>query len=128
MKEKIDMEWLLNQTAAMRYAIEDTRAVLSVKGGLTNPLAFTARLGDLTRSTSFLLAEAHFKTLEYFGRITHVGRESSRGLAIGTLAVDLLSGYTVLSQRGRWSYLVQHQDWNLMHLRGANRILDMSAA
>src|SRR5947199_3586935 len=128
MKEKIDMEWLLNQTAAMRHAIRDTQAVLSVKGGVPNPLAFTARLGDLTRSTSFLLVEANFKTLEYFSRITHVGQEGSRGLALGTLAADLLSGYTMLNQRGRWRYLVQPQDWNLMHLRGANRILDTSAA
>jgi ubiquinone biosynthesis protein len=128
MKEKIDMEWLLNQTAAMRHAIQDTRAVFSVKDGVPNPLVFTARLGDLTRSTSFLLVEAHFKTLEYFSRIIHVGQEGSRELALGTLAADLLSGYTILNQRGQWRYLVQPQDWNLMHLRGANRILDTSAA
>ncbi len=122
------MEWLLNQTAAMRHAIQDTRAVFSIKDGIPNPLAFTARLGDLTRSTSFLLVEANFKTLEYFSRITHVGQEGSRGLALGTLAADLVSGYTILNQRGQWRYLVQPQDWNLMHLRGANRILDTSAA
>ncbi len=122
------MEWLFNQTDAVRHAIQDTRAVLSVKDGVPNPLAFTARLSDLTRSTSFLLVEAHFKTLEYFSRIIHVGREGSRELALGTLAIDLLSGYTFLNQRERWSYLVQPQDWNLMHLRGANRILDTSAA
>ena len=122
------MEWLLNQTHAMRHAIQDTRAVLSVKDGVPNPLVFTARLGDLTRSTSFLLVEAHFKTLEYFSRILHVGQEGSRELAIGTLAADLLSGYTMLNQRERWSFLVQPQDWNLMHLRGANRILDTSAS
>jgi len=34
----------------------------------------------------------------------------------------------MLNQRERWSFLVQPQDWNLMHLRGANRILDTSAA
>src|SRR5437764_8543225 len=34
----------------------------------------------------------------------------------------------MLNQRERWSFLVQSQDWNLMHLRGANRILDTSAA
>jgi ubiquinone biosynthesis protein len=122
------MEWLLNQTHAMRHAIQDTRAVLSVKDGIPNPLVFTARVSDLTRSTSFLLVEAHFKTLEYFSRIIHMGQEGSRELAIGTLAVDLLSGYTFLNQRKRWQYLVQPQDWNLMHLRGANRILDTSAA
>jgi predicted unusual protein kinase regulating ubiquinone biosynthesis (AarF/ABC1/UbiB family) len=122
------MEWLFNQSDAMRHAIQDTRAVFSVKESVPNLLAFTARLTDLTRSTSFLLAEAHFKTLEYFSRITHVGQEGSRELAIGTLAADLLSGYTFLNQRERWHYLVQPQDWHLMHLRGANRILDTSAA
>ena len=122
------MEWLLNQTYAMRDAIKDTRAAFSFKDGVPNLLAFTARLSDLTRSSSFLLVEAHFKTLEYFSRIMHVGQEGSRELAIGTLAVDLLSGYTLLNQRERWSFLVQPRDWNLMHLRGANRILDTSAA
>jgi len=122
------MEWLLNQTHAMRHAIQDTRAAFSVKDGVPNLLTFTARLSDLTRSTSFLLVEAHFKTLEYFSRITHVGQEGSRGLALGTLAVDLLSGYSFLNQRERWHYLIQPQDWNVMHLRGANRILDTSAA
>ena len=122
------MEWLLNQTAAMSHALEDTRAVFSVKDGLSHPLAFTARLSDLVRSTSFLLMEAHSKTLEYYSRIINVGKEGSRGLALGTLAADLLSGYTFLNQRERWHYLVQPQDWNVMHLRGANRILDTSAA
>ena len=122
------MGWLLDQTAAVSHALEDTRAVLSVKDRVPNLLAFTARLSDLTRSTSFLLVEAHFKTLEYLSRITHVGQEGSRELAIGTLAADLLSGYTFLNQRERWHYLVQPQDWHLMHLRGANRILDTSAA
>src|SRR5436305_666850 len=128
LKEKIDMEWLLNQTHAMRHAIQDTRAALSVKTGVPNLLAVTARMSDLTRSTSFLLMEAHFKTLEYFSRILHVGQEGSRELAIGTLVADLLSGYTMLNQRERWSLQVQPQDWNLMHLRGANRILDTSAS
>ena len=122
------MEWLLNQTTAMSRALEDTRAVFSVKDGLSHPLAFTARLSDLVRSTSFLLMEAHSKTLEYYSRIINVGQEGSRGLTLGTLAADLLSGYTFLNQRERWHYLVQPQDWNVMHLRGANRILDTSAA
>jgi len=122
------MEWLLNQTAAMSHALEDTRAVLSVKGGLSHPLAFTARLSDLMRSTSFLLVEAHSKTLEYYSRMTHLGQEGARSVALGTLAIDLLSGYTALNQRERWQRLLQPQDWNLQHQRGANRILDTSAA
>ncbi len=122
------MEWLLNQTHAMRHAIQDTRAAFSVKDGVPNLLAFTARLGDLTRSTSFLVLEAHFKTLEYFSRITNIGQAGSRELALGTLAADLLSSYTILYQRERWPYMIQPQDWNLMHQRGADRILDTSAA
>jgi predicted unusual protein kinase regulating ubiquinone biosynthesis (AarF/ABC1/UbiB family) len=82
----------------------------------------------LTRSTSFLWVEAHLKTLEYYSRVGHVGQEGSRSVALGTLAADLLIGYTVLNQRGRWRRLVQPQDWNLMHQRGANRILDTTAA
>jgi predicted unusual protein kinase regulating ubiquinone biosynthesis (AarF/ABC1/UbiB family) len=39
-----------------------------------------------------------------------------------------LSGYTALNQRGRWHRLVQPQDWNLQHQRGANRILDTTTA
>jgi ubiquinone biosynthesis protein len=124
----MDVEWLLNETHAMRHAIQDTRAVFSVKDGVPNPLAFTARLGDLTRSTSFLVLEAHFKTLEYFSRITNIGQAGSRELALGTLAADLLSSYTILNQRERCHFLVQSQDWNLMHRRGADRVLDTSAA
>jgi predicted unusual protein kinase regulating ubiquinone biosynthesis (AarF/ABC1/UbiB family) len=122
------MEWLIDQTAAVRHAIEDTRAVFSVKDGLRDPCAFIARLGDLTRSTNFLWVEAHLKTLEYYSRITHVGQEGLRGVALGTLAADLLSGYTILNQRGRWRRLIQPQDWNLQHQRGAKRLLDTTAA
>ncbi len=122
------MEWLFNQTRAMKHAIQDTRAVLSVKDDRPNLLAFTARLSDLTRSTGFLWAEAHFMTMESWSRMAHVGQEGSRELALGTLAVDLLSGYTCLTQRARWHYPVQPHDWTVMHQRGADRILDTSAA
>ncbi len=122
------MEWLLNQTNAMRHAIRDTRASFSMRDGIPNPFAFTTRLGDLTRSTGFLFLEAHFKTLEFYSRIIHAGQEGSRELTIGTLAADLLSGYTLLNQREQWHYLVQPKDWDLMHRRGAERILDTSAA
>ncbi|HYA99526.1 MAG TPA: AarF/UbiB family protein [Ktedonobacteraceae bacterium] len=122
------MEWLLNQTKAMRHAIQDTRASLSMRDGVPNPLAFSTRLSDLTRSSGFLFLEAHFKTLEYYSRSAHVGQEGARELALGALAADLLSGYTLLYQRERWHYPVQPKDWNLMHRRGAERILDTSAA
>ena len=122
------MEWLLNQTKAMRHAIQDTRASLSMRDGVPNLLAFSTRLSDLTRSSGFLFLEAHFKTLEYYSRSAHVGQEGARELALGALAADLLSGYTLLYQRERWHYPVQPKDWNLMHRRGAERILDTSAA
>jgi len=122
------MEWLLNETKAMRHAIQDTRASLSMRDGVPNPLAFSTRLSDLTRSSGFLFLEAHFKTLEYYSRSAHVGQEGARELALGALAADLLSGYTLLYQRERWHYPVQPKDWNLMHRRGAERILDTSAA
>ena len=122
------MEWLLNQTKAMRHAIQDTRASLSMRDGVPNLLAFSTRLSDLTRSSGFLFMEAHFKTLEYYSRSAHVAQEGARELALGTLAADLLSGYTLLYQRERWHYPVQPKDWDLMHRRGAERILDTSAA
>jgi ubiquinone biosynthesis protein len=122
------MEWLLNQTKAVGNVIEDLQEVCSIKGSAQDPLALIARLGDFTRSTSFLWVETHLKTLEYYSRVSHVGRERSREVALGTLAADLLTGYTILNQRGRWNGLVKPQDWELQHQRGANRILDTAAA
>lgn len=122
------MEWLLNQTKAVGQVVEDLQAVFSVKGAVQDPLALIARLGDFTRSTSFLWVETHLKTLEYYSRVSHLGQERSREVALGTLAADLLTGYTILNQRGRWNGLVQPQDWELQHQRGANRILDTAAA
>jgi ubiquinone biosynthesis protein len=122
------MEWLLNQTKAVGQVVEDLQSVFSVKGAVQDPLALIARLGDFTRSTSFLWVETHLKTLEYYSRVSHVGRERSREVALGTLAADLLTGYTILNQRGRWNGLVKPQDWELQHQRGANRILDTAAA
>jgi ubiquinone biosynthesis protein len=122
------MEWLLNQTKAIGQVVEDLQSVFSVKGAVQDPLALIARLGDFTRSTSFLWVETHLKTLEYYSRVSHVGQERSREVALGTLAADLLTGYTILNQRGRWNGLVKPQDWELQHQRGANRILDTAAA
>jgi predicted unusual protein kinase regulating ubiquinone biosynthesis (AarF/ABC1/UbiB family) len=122
------MEWLLNQTKAVGNVIEDLQEVFSIKGSAQDPLALIARLGDFTRSTSFLWVETHLKTLEYYSRVSHVGRERSREVALGTLAADLLTGYTILNRRGRWNGLVKPQDWELQHQRGANRILDTAAA
>ncbi len=122
------MEWLLNQTKAVLNVIEYFQEVFSIKVSAQDPLALIARLGDFTRSTIFLWVETHLKTLEYYSRVSHVGRERSREVALGTLAADLLTGYTILNQRGRWNGLVKPQDWELQHQRGANRILDTAAA
>jgi hypothetical protein len=124
------MPWILDHREVMGRAIEDAQAVLKVKGGLRDPLAFVARLGDLTRSTNFLWVEAYFKMLERYSRVTHIGRQSSRELTLGTLAADILTGYMILDQRARWSssHLVRPEDWELQHERSANRILDSAAA
>lgn len=122
------MKWLLDQTEATLRAVEDTQAVLSAGGALRDPLVFLARLGDLSRSNGFLWTETNLKTLEHYSRLTHVGQEWTRGLALGTLAADLLIGYKVLDERGRWSGLVRAQDWELQHQRGAERILATAAA
>jgi predicted unusual protein kinase regulating ubiquinone biosynthesis (AarF/ABC1/UbiB family) len=123
------MPWILDQREVIGRAIEDAQAALTVKGGLCDPLAFIARLGDLTRSTNFLWVDAYFKLLEHYSRVTHVGQERSRELILGTLAADILTSYMVLKERGRWSHhLVQPQDWELQHRRSANRILDTAAA
>lgn len=123
------MPWITDQREVVGRAIEDAQAVFKVKGGLRDPLAFIARLGDLNRSTNFLWVEAYFKMQEHYSRVTHVGRQGSRELTLGTLAADILTGYKVLNERGRWSsLLVRPQDWELQHQRSANRILDMAAA
>ncbi len=128
-KEQIIMEWIIDQAQAVGHAIEDTRAVFSADSDLRDPLVLTARLSDLVRSHSFLSVEASLKALEHYSRITHVGRRLTRGLAISTLAADLLTNYTLLNGRGRiWSHLAQPKDWELQHQRGANRVLDTAAA
>src|ERR1700694_2545380 len=122
------MPWILDQREVVGRAIEDAQAALRVKGGLRDPLAFIARMGDLTRSTNFLWVEAYFKRLERYSRLTHIGQQSSRELTLGTLAADILISYMVLNERGRWSSsLVRPQDWELQHRRSANRILDTAA-
>ena len=123
------MPGILDQKEVVVRTFEDAKAALTVKGGLRDPLAFIARLGDLTRSTNFLWVEAYVNKLEHYSRVTHVGQERSRELTLGTLAADILIGYMVLNERGKWSnLLVQPQDWELQHRRSANRILGTAAA
>ncbi len=122
------MFWIIDQKEAIERAVKDAQAVFKVEGGLRDPLAFVARLGDLTRSTNFLYAEAYFKMLEHYSRVIHVGQQRSRELTLETLAADIVTSYMILNERGRWSsLLVRPQDWELQHQRSADRILDAAA-
>ena len=91
------MQWMKEQRDAIGQALDDTRAVLSVKSEARDPLALVTRLSDLARSNSFLSVETSLNIVEHYSRYTHVGRKLSRGLALSALAADLLTGYTVLN-------------------------------
>ena len=122
------MQWINEQREAVGQAIDDTRAVFSVKSETPGPLGLVTRLSDLARSNSFLTVETSLNIVEHYSRYTHVGRKLSRGLALSALAADLLTGYTVLNTRGRvWNRLAGPQDWELQHQRGAKRVLDTAA-
>ena len=123
------MEWILDQTEAITRAIDDTLAVLSVGSEVPNPIVFISRLGDLTRSNTFLSVEASLKALEYYSRVIRVGQVWSRTLVLTALAADMLAGYTSLSEKARrLPRLVQPQDWELQHQRGANRMLETATS
>jgi hypothetical protein len=123
------MEWFIDQTKAARQAFEDMRIVTSSADTLQNPLLFMARLGDLTRSNSFLWTEAYCKTLERYSRVLHMGQELSRGLVLNTLAADIIAGYLTLNARQRLSpYLVPDTDWQWQHQRSAQRMRNTAAA
>jgi ubiquinone biosynthesis protein len=122
------MAWISNQRHALGQALADTRATLSGGTSLRDPIAFNVRLGDLGRSNSLLALEANLKTLEQYSRLIHVGRRSTRALALTTLAADILSGYLMLEQRARlWGRLTQQQDWERQHARSAARVRDAAA-
>lgn len=123
------MAWITEQKEVVGRTIEDAQAAFKIKGGLRDPLAFLARVGDLSRSTNFLWVESYMKTLEHYSRAIHIGRQRSRELTLETVAADILISYMVLNERARWSsLLVRPQDWELQHQRSANRILDTAAA
>jgi predicted unusual protein kinase regulating ubiquinone biosynthesis (AarF/ABC1/UbiB family) len=122
------MQWIYNEGVATGQAVEDMLATLSTGSKLLDPFVCMSRVGDLSRSNSFLAVEAYFKTLEHYSRSIHVGRTLSRGLVLSTVATDLLAGYRILSEKERlWHHLVQPQDWQLQHQRSAKRILDTAA-
>jgi predicted unusual protein kinase regulating ubiquinone biosynthesis (AarF/ABC1/UbiB family) len=122
------MAWYVNQQGALEQAVIDTRAVLAGGMSLHDPLAFSIRLGDLSRSNSLLALEANLKSLERYSRLLRVGRRSTRALALATLAADVLSGYLVLDRRARvWGHLTQPRDCQWQHERSAARVRDAAA-
>ena len=113
---------------AVGQALADTRAVLADSISAWDPIVLGVRLGDLSRSNSLLSLEANQKTIEQVSRRLHVGRRSTRALALATLAADILSGYVLLDRRARlWGHLAQAQDWEWQHERSAVRVRDAAA-
>ncbi len=114
---------------AVKRAIKDTQAVFSSGSEMLNPAVFIARLGDLTRSNSFLWAESGLEVQEHYSRMTQASAEMSRMMVLATVAADIVAGYTSLRERARWlPALVGPKDWKLQHQRGANRVLDTAAS
>ncbi|HEV2236956.1 MAG TPA: ABC1 kinase family protein [Ktedonobacterales bacterium] len=123
------MGMVTTQVRAVEQAVRDTRAMLTDRAPLRDPLLLGVRLGDLARSSGFLWMEGYLKTIERYSRRAHLGRRQARGLALMTLAVDLLSGYTLLAQRQRLpGRLTRAQDWAWQHQRSADRLRDTAAA
>lgn len=121
------MLWIPGKT--MRRAIEETWDTVTPKSDAPSPAVFLARLGDLTRSNSFLWMEAALKLQERYSRHTQRGQVLLRTLVLGTVAADIFAGYTTLRKRERWwPGLVRARDWNLQHQRGANHILDTASS
>jgi len=121
------MLWIPGKT--FRRAIEETWDTITPKSDVPSPAVFLARLGDLTRSNSFLWMEASLKLQERYSRNTQRGQVLLRTLVLGTVAADIFAGYTTLRKRERWwPGLVRARDWNLQHQRGANHILDTASS
>lgn len=119
--------------AAQRSAGE-TRAIIDAtsKAGGKPDLANLARLGDLARAQWFLWTGANLAAGERAGRA--LARPSAftwspRTLVLGLIASDLYLGYGALRERARWyPGLVDSEDWELQHRRGAGRLLDAAEA
>src|SRR5260221_14790718 len=101
--EHTSMAWFGSHQDAVGQALADTRAVLAGGISLRDPIALSVRLGDLSRSNGLLSLEASLQSLERYSRLVHVGRRSTRSLALATLAADIESGYLLLDRRAsRW--------------------------
>ncbi len=94
------MLWIPGKT--FRRAIEETWDTITPKSDVPSPAVFLARLGDLTRSNSFLWMEASLKLQERYSRNTQRGQVLLRTLVLGTVAADIFAGYTTLRKRERW--------------------------
>ena len=125
------MEWVTNQTAAARQAVQDTLTVVGHGVKPSNPVLTSGRIGALARSNSFLWLETNLRVFEHYGRVVPVpvGRRATRATALLAVAVDIISGYALLQQRGRLpGSLAPAQDWEWQHERSARRIRDTAAA
>ncbi len=121
------MVGIIDQTS--RRTLEEMRAVFSAGSELLNPAVCIARLGDLTRSNSFLWTETGLQIQERYSRNAPIGLALLRTLLLATVTADITAGYTSLRGRARWlPGLVHPKDWELQHQRGANRVLDTAAS
>ena len=93
------MSWIPGKT--IRRAIEETWETITPRSDGPSPAVFLARLGDLSRSNSFLWVEAGLKVHERRSRNTQRGQALSRTLVLGTVAADIFAGYTTLRERRR---------------------------
>ena len=127
-------------TRAARRSGEEAQAVRQSAEGSPNG-AFLARAGDLARAQWFLWTWATLAAGERLGRAPSgsIGvppglpsippSPSPRTMVLGTIASDLYLGYAALRERARWfPALVQAEDWELAHRRGAGRLLDAAQA
>jgi predicted unusual protein kinase regulating ubiquinone biosynthesis (AarF/ABC1/UbiB family) len=126
-RHTLKKRWALDQ--AVRRTIEETWAVLSSAATTSNPTVFLARLADLARSNAFLWTEAGLAVQEQVTRVVPVGQSLSRSLVLATVAADIFAGYTTLAERAKWlPSLVKPLDWELLHQRGANRVLETATS
>jgi ubiquinone biosynthesis protein len=101
------------------------------------PAMLLTRAVDLARSSFFLWLESGLQVQEALTRAavtpawepSPAARELSRALVLVALATDLYVEYAVLRNRARrWPALVRTRDWELLHERGAIRVLDTATA
>src|SRR5919199_2731360 len=136
---RVAMAWS-NETLEAQRAIAATvaDALVGTEMALTAaapqpPMTLLARLGETARATAFGCAEAGAMAQERLGRIMRdegvwpaVGPTwLPRAVVLVTVAADLLTAYTALEERARWSSgLVTPAERSALHRRGAARLLE----